>query len=131
MTSATTFGQWWADGTYESDGTTAGKHAVGILELGPVSRRAEPVPVLERAAQRVGRLFPDRSAADQLSPIYTADGQRRPVRARVRTSRGCLERAVALQPLAILVQLDDVRCGRGCKAAQYVIRARLRARDHR
>ena len=37
VTSATTFGQWWQDGTYESDGTTAGKHAIGTLELAPVS----------------------------------------------------------------------------------------------
>jgi fibro-slime domain-containing protein len=36
VTSAMTFGQWWQDGTYESDGTTAGKHAVGTLELAPV-----------------------------------------------------------------------------------------------
>jgi fibro-slime domain-containing protein len=37
VTSATTFGQWWADGTYESDGTTAGKHAIGTIELAPAA----------------------------------------------------------------------------------------------
>jgi fibro-slime domain-containing protein len=35
VTSAATFGQWWQDGTWESDGTTAGRHAVGTLELAP------------------------------------------------------------------------------------------------
>jgi fibro-slime domain-containing protein len=33
VTSADTFGQWWQDGSWESDGTTAGQHAVGALEL--------------------------------------------------------------------------------------------------
>ena len=37
VTSASTFGQWWQDGTWESDGTTSGKHAVGILELAPAT----------------------------------------------------------------------------------------------
>ena len=36
VTSGTSFGQWWNDGTWESDGTTAGKHAVSFLELAPV-----------------------------------------------------------------------------------------------
>ncbi len=33
VTSAASFGQWWQDGTWESDGTTSGKHAIGSLEL--------------------------------------------------------------------------------------------------
>ena len=37
VTSATTFGQWWQDGTYETDGTTASKHALGTIELAPVT----------------------------------------------------------------------------------------------
>ncbi|HVZ87511.1 MAG TPA: DUF4215 domain-containing protein [Polyangia bacterium] len=37
VTSATTFGQWWQDGTYESDGTTANKHAIGTIELAPAT----------------------------------------------------------------------------------------------
>src|SRR5665213_2091029 len=31
VTSATTFGQWWQDGTYATDGTTATKHALGTI----------------------------------------------------------------------------------------------------
>jgi fibro-slime domain-containing protein len=37
VTSASTFGQWWQDGTWESDGMTTGKHAVGTLELANVA----------------------------------------------------------------------------------------------
>ncbi len=37
VTSATTFGQWWQDGSWESDGTVATKHAIGTLELAPVT----------------------------------------------------------------------------------------------
>jgi fibro-slime domain-containing protein len=37
VTSATTFGQWWQDGAWETDGTTAGQHLVGSLELAPVT----------------------------------------------------------------------------------------------
>jgi fibro-slime domain-containing protein len=37
VTSAATFGQWWQDGSWESDGTTAGQHAIGSLELAPAT----------------------------------------------------------------------------------------------
>jgi fibro-slime domain-containing protein len=37
VTSAASFGQWWQDGTYESDGMTTGQHAVGTIELAPVT----------------------------------------------------------------------------------------------
>ena len=37
VTSADTFAQWWQDGSWESDGTTPGQHAIGTLELAPTS----------------------------------------------------------------------------------------------
>ncbi len=37
VTSAATFGQWWQDGSWESDGATAGQHAIGTIELAPAA----------------------------------------------------------------------------------------------
>jgi fibro-slime domain-containing protein len=37
VTNAGTFAQWWQDGAWESDGTTASKHAIGTLELAPTT----------------------------------------------------------------------------------------------
>jgi fibro-slime domain-containing protein len=41
VTSAATFAQWWQDGAWESDGTTAGQHAIGALELAPTTIDAQ------------------------------------------------------------------------------------------
>jgi fibro-slime domain-containing protein len=73
VTSAASFGQWWNDGTWESDGTTPGKHAVGFLELGPVPG----VPDLYRFSSAphsvYGNFFPLDPAANAF-PIYTLTG---------------------------------------------------------
>jgi fibro-slime domain-containing protein len=37
VTSPSTFAQWWQDGSWETDGMNASKHAVGTLELGPTT----------------------------------------------------------------------------------------------
>ena len=72
----TTFGQWWADGTYESDGTTANKHAIGILELGPVTGgTATNLYRFSSAPHSVwGGFYPARSDPTNNFPIYTTTG---------------------------------------------------------
>ena len=37
VTNASTFAEWWQDGSWESDGSTAGKHAIGEIELAPIT----------------------------------------------------------------------------------------------
>ena len=69
-----TFGQWWADGTWESDGATAGKHAIGVLELGPGRRAAANLYRFSSAPHSVwGGFFPLDPAANNF-PIYTTTG---------------------------------------------------------
>jgi fibro-slime domain-containing protein len=74
VTSATTFGQWWQDGTWESDGTTAAKHAVGTIELAPVT--VDDVGGYYRfsSAQNsvYGGFFPFDPPANQFPLYYTA-----------------------------------------------------------
>jgi fibro-slime domain-containing protein len=73
VSSATTFGQWWADGPYESDGTTAGKHAVANLELGPVAGATNLYRFSSAGHSVWGGFFPIDPAANNF-PIYTTTG---------------------------------------------------------
>jgi fibro-slime domain-containing protein len=74
VTSATTFGQWWQDGTWESDGTTAGKHAVGTIELAPVTVDGVGGYYRFSSAQNsvYGGFFPFDPPANQFPLYYTA-----------------------------------------------------------
>jgi fibro-slime domain-containing protein len=74
VTSATTFGQWWQDGTYESDGTTADKHAVGTIELAPVTVDGAAGYYRFSSAQNsvYGGFFPFDPPANNFSLYYTA-----------------------------------------------------------
>ena len=128
VTSATTFGQWWNDGTWESDSKTAGKHAIGSIELGAGDGRDEPLSVLERAARRVGRLLPDRSGREQLPDLHDDGELDRPGRDED-DARG-VERTAALQPVALLVQLDLVRRGQRLQGQPVRLPAQLRTAHH-
>ncbi|HVV50029.1 MAG TPA: hypothetical protein VHO06_10255, partial [Polyangia bacterium] len=73
VTSASTFGQWWQDGTWESDGTTAGKHAVGTLELAPATVDGQTGYYQFSSAQNsvYGGFFPLDPVANMFPLYYT------------------------------------------------------------
>ena len=73
VTSAATFAQWWADGAYESDGTTAGKHAIGTLELAPASLGGQTGYYQFSSAQNsvYGGFFPLDPPANKFPLYYT------------------------------------------------------------
>jgi fibro-slime domain-containing protein len=73
VTSATTFGQWWNDGTWESDGTTPNKHVVAQLELGPVPGATNLFRFSSGPHAVYGNLFPLDPPANNF-PIYTQTG---------------------------------------------------------
>ena len=73
VSSATTFGQWWADGTYESDGTTAGHHAVGTVELAPVAGATNLYRFSSAPHSVWGGFYPIDPATNAF-PIYTLTG---------------------------------------------------------
>jgi fibro-slime domain-containing protein len=76
VTSATTFGQWWQDGTYESDGTTAGKHAIGTLELAPATLGGQTGYLQFSSAQNsvYGGFFPF-DPPTNMFPLYYTQAQ--------------------------------------------------------
>jgi len=73
VTSATTFGQWWQDGTWESDGTTPSKHAIGTLELAPVTVDGQAGYYQFSSAQNsvYGGFFPLDPPANKFPLYYT------------------------------------------------------------
>jgi fibro-slime domain-containing protein len=73
VTSATTFGQWWQDGTWESDGTTANKHAIGTIELAPVTVDGQAGYYQFSSAQNsvYGGFFPLDPPANKFPLYYT------------------------------------------------------------
>jgi fibro-slime domain-containing protein len=73
VTSATTFGQWWQDGTYETDGTTASKHAIGTLELAPATLGGQAGYYQFSSAQNsvYGGFFPLDPTANMFPLYYT------------------------------------------------------------
>ena len=73
VTSAATFAQWWADGAYESDGTTAGKHAIGTIELAPVTLDGQAGYYQFSSAQNsvYGGFFPLDPLANKFPLYYT------------------------------------------------------------
>jgi len=73
VTSATTFGQWWNDGTWESDGATAGKHAIATLELGAVTGGTNLYRFSSASHSVWGGFFPIDPAANAF-PLYTTTG---------------------------------------------------------
>jgi fibro-slime domain-containing protein len=74
VTSASTMAQWWQDGTWESDGTTADKHAVGVLELAPATLAGNTGYYQFSSAQNsvFGGFFPFDPPANMFPLYYTA-----------------------------------------------------------
>jgi fibro-slime domain-containing protein len=73
VTSASTFAQWWQDGTWESDGTMTNKHALGILELAPATVDGNTGYYQFSSAQNsvYGGFFPLDPAANNFPLYYT------------------------------------------------------------
>jgi fibro-slime domain-containing protein len=113
-----TFGQWWNDGTYESDGATAGKHAVGILELGPVAGATNAYRFSSPPHSVWGGFFPLDPAATNF-PIYTLTGSS--------AGPGTPRNSAAAWNEPLLCNLwpywysgTSFGAGAGCKSDQYV-----------
>jgi fibro-slime domain-containing protein len=71
--SATTFAQWWRDGTYESDGMTPNQHAVGFIELAPVAGSTNLYRYSSSPHSIYGDFFPLDPAANNF-PLYAPMG---------------------------------------------------------
>ena len=118
VSSATTFGQWWADGTWESDGATAGKHATQFLELGPVPGGTNLYRFSSAPHSVWGGFYPIDPAANNF-PIYTPTGSS--------TGPGTARASAAAWSEPLLCNIwpywyssATFGAGNGCKATQYV-----------
>jgi fibro-slime domain-containing protein len=121
VTSATTFGQWWADGTYESDGTTAGKHAIGVLELGPVSvATGMPDEYRYSSAPHAiwGGFFPLDPPANDF-PLYTTTGSSSGP-GTVLTTPAPWSEALICNIWPFWYSSLQFGAGNGCRATQYL-----------
>jgi len=128
VTSSTTFGQWWNDGTWESDGAMPNKHAVATLELAavpgadPDPNANPPIPGLFRFSSAphsvYGNFFPLDPAANNF-PIYTTTGST--------TGPGTARTTAAPWSEPLLCNLwpywyssTSFGAGAGCKGDQYI-----------
>jgi len=119
VTTATTFGQWWADGTYESDGTTAGQHAIGVLELGPVTGGATNLYRFSSAPHSVwGGFYPLDPPANKY-PLYTLTGSAAGP-GTVKTTPGPWAEALLCDIWPYWYSSAQFGAGNGCMATQYV-----------
>jgi fibro-slime domain-containing protein len=116
----TTFGQWWTDGTYESDGSTAGKHAIGILELGPVTGgTATNLYRFSSAPHSVwGGFYPLDPTANNF-PIYTTTGSSSGP-GTVKTSASAWSESLLCNIWPYWYSSAQFGAGNGCQATQYV-----------
>jgi fibro-slime domain-containing protein len=118
VTSATTFGQWWNDGTWESDTKTAGKHAIGSIELAPVTGATNLYRFSSAPHAVWGGFFPIDPAANNF-PIYTTTGSS--------SGPGTTKTTPAAWSEPLLCNLwpywyssTSFGAGNGCKGSQYV-----------
>jgi fibro-slime domain-containing protein len=115
----TTFSQWWADGTYESDGSTANKHAIGILELGPVTGGATNLYRFSSAPHSVwGGFYPLDDPKNNF-PIYTTTGSSSGP-GTVKTTPTSWSEAYLCNIWPYWYSSTSFGAGNGCKATQYV-----------
>jgi fibro-slime domain-containing protein len=73
VSSATTFGQWWTNGTWESDGTNPNSNAVGFLELASVNGATNLYRYSSSPHSIYGNFFPLDPPANNF-PLYTIGG---------------------------------------------------------
>jgi fibro-slime domain-containing protein len=122
VSSATTFGQWWTDGSYESDGGTVSKHAIGILELGPVAGGTTATTNLYRFSSAPhsvwGGFYPLDPTANNF-PIYTTSGSSSGP-GTVRTSASSWSEALLCNIWPYWYSSSQFGAGNGCQATQYV-----------
>ena len=116
----TTFSQWWADGTYESDGSTAGKHAIGILELGPVTGGTATNEYRFSSAPHSvwGGFYPLDPTANNF-PIYSLTGSSSGP-GTVKTSAAAWSEPLLCNIWPYWYSSAQFGAGNGCQATQYV-----------
>jgi fibro-slime domain-containing protein len=116
----TTFAQWWADGTYESDGTTSNKHAIGLLELGPVTGgTATNLYRFSSAPHSVwGGFYPLDDPKNNF-PIYTTTGSSSGP-GTVKTTPSAWSEAYLCNIWPYWYSSTMFGAGNGCQATQYV-----------
>jgi fibro-slime domain-containing protein len=116
----TTFAQWWADGSYESDGSTANKHAIGILELGPVTGgTATNLYRFSSPPHSVwGGFYPLDPTANNF-PIYSLTGSSSGP-GTVKTSAAAWSEPLLCNIWPYWYSSTSFGAGNGCKATQYV-----------
>jgi fibro-slime domain-containing protein len=118
VSSATTFGQWWSDGTWESDGATAGKHAVALLELAPVAGGTNLYRFSSAPHSVWGGFFPIDPTANNF-PLYTTTGSSSGP-GTVRTSGTPWAEPFLCNIWPYWYSSTSFGAGNGCKATQYV-----------
>ena len=107
------------DGTWESDGATAGKHATQVRSSWAGSGRGEPLSVLERASQRMGRVLPARSGRKQLPHLHH-DGQLHGAGPRSSHHAAPWSEPLLCNLWPYWYSSATFGGGNGCKAAQFV-----------
>ena len=117
VTSATTFGQWWNDGTWESDSKTAGKHAIGSIELAPVTGATNLYRFSSAPHAVLGGFFPIDPAANNF-PIYTTVGSSGP--GTTRTTPAAWSEPLLCNLWPYWDSSTSFGAGNGCKGGQYV-----------
>jgi fibro-slime domain-containing protein len=118
LTSATTFGQWWMDGAWESDGTTAGKHVVSSLELAPVPGQANLFRFASAPNSLYGGFFPLDPPANNF-PLYSATGSMAGP-GTVRTTPASWSEALLCNLWPYWYSSSSFGAGAGCKGDQYL-----------
>jgi fibro-slime domain-containing protein len=118
VTSATTFGQWWNDGTWESDSKTAGKHAIGTIELGPVAGATNLYRFSSAPHAVWGGFFPIDPAANMF-PIYTTTGSSSGPGA-TRTTPAAWSEPLLCNLWPYWYSSTSFGAGNACKGSQYV-----------
>jgi fibro-slime domain-containing protein len=118
VTSGTTFGQWWNDGTWESDGTTVGKHAVNFLELAPVPGATNLFRYSSAPHSVFGNFFPLDPMANNF-PIYTLTGSMTGPGA-VRTTPAPWSEPLLCNLWPYWYSSPQFGAGANCTGAQYI-----------
>jgi fibro-slime domain-containing protein len=115
----TTFAQWWQDGTYESDETTANKHAIGFLELGPVTGATNVYRFSSAPHVIWGGFYPLDPSANNF-PLYTTSGSSSGP-GTVKTTPSTWSEAFLCNLWPYWYSSSQYGAGNGCVATQYVV----------
>jgi fibro-slime domain-containing protein len=119
----TSFGQWWRNGTYESDGTTPNQYRVGTLELGPAPTGTNLYQYASPSHSVWGGFYPFDDALKNGYQMYQAAG----AVATAGAAPGTLTTTPAAWSEKFLCDVwpywysTGFGDGNGCKAKQYIL----------